>query len=250
MKHMIQFLRRIKPCLLKSLIGTVVLGSVLGASGQSLTIGAFNELNLKPFDVGFGPTASSYEQVYNSADFSGDLDISQISFFAPTWVSGTWGPATYTFHLSTTSVGVGALTGFASDVGANNQLFGSFTLSESVPVPQITFSGTTFDYNPSQGNLLLQIAITDVTGSSGGEVPFEAMEEGPNPPGSLLMSRGYGYGDVFGSDDIALVTEFGTGPGSVVTQLGTGTSYPPLPDASSSLGLLSGACLALGALRR
>jgi len=226
MKKMNLFLHTMKPCL----VGTVVLGLVNGASAGSLTIGTQSGGNEFPFGDGLG---NNYEQVYNQSDFSSPITITDISFFdtvdgsTPT----TWAPGTYTFYLSTTTA-FNNLTG--SDEGADNQLFGSFTLSGAVPSPEITFNGTGFNYNPANGNLLLDIQSV-TTGS--GTAYLDAM----NGDAGTLFNRWYNNNSAVEngpfSDGWGLVTAFSYGPQSV-------------PDGSSALVLLSGACMALGAVRR
>jgi hypothetical protein len=230
MNQMNVYARRVKHCLFRGLISTVVLGSVVGANAQSVTIGSGAGGNVFPFGLytsGFGP-GTDYEQVYNSASFSSSLDINQISFFVLN--PGDWDAGTYSLYLSTTSVGVGGLTGTPSDIGANNQLFGTFALSGAVPSGQFTFSGTSFDYNPTQGNLLLDIVISGQ--SYNGGISLQAMDG----DAGTLFSRYYNAGA--GTSGYGLVTEFSDVPASSV------------PDSSSVLVLLSGACLALETARR
>jgi hypothetical protein len=229
MKRMHSFLNKFKPCL----VGAIALGVTHVASAQSITIGTADPGNGNEFPFGDG-LGNNYEQVYNQTDFSGSILINQISFFNTQFNPGasTWAPGTYNFYLSTTSA-FGTLTG--SDEGANNQLFGSFTLSGMVPSPTITFSGTGFNYNPADGNLLLDIQSTK---SGSGFAFLDAM----NGDAGTLFNRWYNYSSstengTF-SDSWGLVTEFGSATTATV------------PDASSGLGLLSGVCLALGALRR
>ena len=217
----------------KSLIlGSLVLGSALcvSASAASVTIGTANpgDGNEFPFGLGFG--GSDYEQVYNASNFSGSMAINEISFFNTAFNpgGGTWADGTYSFYLSTTSVAVGALVG--NDEGADNALFGSFTLSGSVPAGQISFSGNAFNYDPTLGNLLLDIKISGHDGT--GNLFLDAM----NGNSGTLMSRKFDFGG--GDSGYGLVTEFGTNGGGHV------------PEGGSTLALLSMISVGLVALRR
>jgi len=218
-----------KPCLVRCLAATVVLVSVIGAGAQSVTVGTADPGSGNEFPFGDG-IGTDYEQVYNSTDFSGTLLINQISFFNTQYGAGTssWSPGTYAFYLSTTAAAVNNLVG--SDEGANNQLFGTYNLSGAVPSPQIVFNGTGFNYDPNQGNLLLDIQITGRNGASS-TVFMDAM----NGDAGTLMSRWYNYGS--GAESFGLVTEFADA-GNIV------------PDGGSTLMLLSGGSLCLLGLRR
>jgi hypothetical protein len=219
-----QNLLTIKSCLL-GLVGAAVLGSVTGAS--AITIGTATGANEFPFGTSGG---DYYQQIYNQADFSGPISIGQISFFLTDFLAAdTWANGDYSFYLSTTTAALNSAVAYTP--GANNQLFGSFVLGGAVPLGQINFNGAAFNYNPGQGNLLLTISVADQVAGQDGLVYLDAM----NDDSGTLFSRYYNYGS--GTAGYGLVTAFNGGSSSV-------------PDASSALGLLSGACIALGALRR
>jgi len=215
-----------------SLIATVALGLVSVASAH-IVIGTADPGSGNEFPFGDG-VGNNYEQVYNQSDFSGPITINQISFFNTQFFPGasTWSPGTYSFYLSTTAA-FNTLTG--SDEGSDNQLFGTFVLSGAVPSPQINFDGTAFNYNPANGNLLLDIQSST---SGSGFVFLDAM----NGDAGTLFNRWYNAnsdtenGDV--SDSWGLVTGFND------------VSSSSVPDGSSALVLLSGACMALIAVRR
>jgi len=204
----------------------------MGANAQVL-IGTATDGNEFPFGTSAG---NDYEQIYKKSDFSAPIDINEISFFLTLFtVPGfdTWATGDYSFYLSTTTTPVNQLVG--NDEGANNQLFGTFDLSGAVPYGQINFTGTPFNYDPSQGNLLLDIKVTGQVPGQSSLVFLDAMDGDAGG----IFSRLYNFGT--GTKNYGLVTEFNGTPG---------TSSASVPDPASSLGLLSGACLVLGALRR
>ncbi len=132
------------------------------AFADTVTIGSGNDGgNAFPFDY---PTyAGEYQQVYSASQFSGPEEITAITFFSysgfPSTISGD-----YTIDLSTTSAGVGTLSStYANNIGANNAQFFSGAVSDV-----LTFTGGPFLYDPSQGNLLLDVSVVtpdSVTGS-------------------------------------------------------------------------------------
>ena len=74
----------------------LLIASSLGAGAQSVTIGTADpsQGNAAPFGLSFG---TDYEQVYNQTDFSGPIDISQITYFntqQPSFASSQWSTAT------------------------------------------------------------------------------------------------------------------------------------------------------------
>jgi hypothetical protein len=97
-----------------------------------------------------------YQQVYSSAFFTEAIRITGIGFFIASYAGTNNGFAlgNYVISLSTTSVAVGALdaTNLSSNLGADNQMFFSGSLSGGYSI-----SGAPFLYNPSQGNLLLSV---------------------------------------------------------------------------------------------
>jgi hypothetical protein len=208
------------------LAASAALGLVHGAPAGSVIIGTADPGNGNEFPFGDG-LGTDYEQVYNSANFSSSMSINQISFFNTQYQPGSssWAPGTYYFYLSTTSVAVGGLVG--NDEGPDNTLFGTYNLSGAVPSPMISFNGAAFNYNPSQGNLLLDIQTGPrVPGS--GNVYLDAM----NGDAGTLFSRLYNAGG--GSQRFGLVTEFSSS----------------VPDGGLTVALLGMAMGGLAWLRR
>ncbi len=113
--------------------------------------------NVYPFCT---PTyAGEYQQVYNAADFSGPVLVSAISFYSAAGYSKQSIAGSYILDLPTTSAltsnnAGGLSTNYASNIGSNNALFFTGSLSNT-----LTFTGIPFLYNPAQGNLLLDVRV-------------------------------------------------------------------------------------------
>jgi hypothetical protein len=100
-----------------------------------------------------------YQQVYASGAFAGPTSVSSLAFYDNTNFAGSTLVigGTYSVYLSTTSAAVNGLsTNLASNRGADWTLFGSFTAGTDTN-PQITITGTAFSYDPSAGNLLVEL---------------------------------------------------------------------------------------------
>ena len=106
------------------------------------------------------PANVDYQQVYAATEFSGRTVISSLTFFFdPTGGgSGLVTAGSYSVYLSTTSAAVNGLDGtnLAANRGSNLTFFGTFAAGTSVN-PEITISGVPFAYDPSKGNVLLEI---------------------------------------------------------------------------------------------
>ncbi|MFN7998763.1 MAG: PEP-CTERM sorting domain-containing protein [Bryobacteraceae bacterium] len=104
-----------------------------------------------------------YEQVYSSQAFSGALTISSVAFFNTAIKNGGQpSGGTYTLELSYTTHSPGALdlSNYANNIGAGNEVFYTGTLP-SIADQMLSFAGTPFQYDPSQGNLLLTVLVSN-----------------------------------------------------------------------------------------
>lgn len=128
------------------------------AAANTITIGADNYANAAPFYGEF--YSGEYQQLYLSSLFSGPVEITGITFFcATTPVTGCPGGTTIngglSIDLSTTSAGIDTLSlNYAANLGSNNSSFFDGTVTNV-----LSFTGTPFLYNPSQGNLLMDVNI-------------------------------------------------------------------------------------------
>ena len=184
-------------------LAALTIGATPGsARAADVLIGetATPQKNTFPFGT---DSLSAYQQIYSASAFQGPINIDQITFYQNASPGGVFMTANYEVELSTTSAAVGALsTTPSANFGTNNTVFfdgvlsggvsSSFTLSSSIP----------FHYDPTQGNLLLTIYQTNVTGSYT-EFSFDAST-------STDFSRMYDRTDgTSGTDGTGLVTQFG-----------------------------------------
>jgi hypothetical protein len=153
-----------------------------------------------------------YQQVYVSSAFPGSITVNSLTFYGTFFGGGdAVVPGTYAFSWGYTSRAAGALSpllasnfdsGPSSSIGSVVVSFSDFT---SVG-PSYTFPVTPFAYDPSLGNLLLDVYATY-------QQPFVAGANEVDMTGAVT-SRAYSFnGNSFGfADDIGLVTGFGTTP--------------------------------------
>jgi hypothetical protein len=186
---------------------TVTVGFLVSAGPSTATadviVGASGGGNCAPFGCPF--SISHFQQVYAASAFPGIIDIGSISF-SPVFVRGvgTYAQGTYTVSLGTTTKAVNALDAvFAGNVTSPLTAFAEFTIATGTSgAPILTIVGPSFRYDPSLGNLLLDVLITNAT--EGGNVFFDSDGHG------LVTSRAWGTGDVGSVDALGLVTTFGT----------------------------------------
>ena len=173
-----------------------VLFGTIGGSGNSYPFGGGDT----------GATSTRYQQVYNSANFpTGSQNVTSISFFNTDASSGNnYRDGTYSFYLSTTSRPVNGLDtiNLNNNLGANNQLFAVANLSGVMPLGTITFAGTPFMYDPSAGNLLLEVVYSGVQPSP----PYRGFFDAMNGNFGTSSSRAHNYGTAF--ESWGLVTQF------------------------------------------
>jgi hypothetical protein len=180
--------------------------------GSSITIGTDNGSNDFPFSGPFaGYAGTEYQEAYASTDFSAPILITGIDFFLGNSFVGTLDSGTYTLSFSIISAGIGSLssTNFSGNLGADNTVFDTVALSGSAP-SVLTFVGTTpFLYDPSQGNLLLNIAVAGGTGGS-----EAAYQDGNGSGTEVARYQNFGLDDGVG---YGLVTEFDSNSSSAAS---------------------------------
>jgi hypothetical protein len=174
---------------------------------DSITIGAPGPaLNAFPFGGRTGSNPGTrYQQAYSSAQFigTGPILITSIAFLGGT--GGQFAPSNYTFSFSTISAGIDSLSSFNFDSnrGVDNALFTSMNLSGASPAT-LTISGDTpFLYDPSKGNLLLDIVISPggiTLGSLGAPAAYSSRADATG-----IFSRYHDFGA--GTVGFGLVTQ-------------------------------------------
>lgn len=119
---------------------TLILGALaliifhVGQLKAGVLVGTDDTTNVIPFGNAVTYGAVEYQQVYASSAFSGPTTFNTVSFFADPNYQTSAEPATIEIFFSTTSAAVNGLsTSQASNVGADNTLFGTFTLGGPSP---------------------------------------------------------------------------------------------------------------------
>ena len=192
--------------------GTVVVGSPADA----------NTGNCYPFGCAY---SGEYQQVYNSGQFPGAITITALSFYNTAFAGNAIAMNTgnWAISLSTTSADWDTLSAnAAANIGANNTAVFSGDLVQPWTFGDtLTITLTTpFTYNPSNGNLLMDVVVTGASNTNG-NIFFDT---NGYYSGNTFLGRNYGGNLNYG---YGLVTGFTTGvaptpePGSLVL-LGSG----------------------------
>lgn len=193
-----------------------------------------------------GNSTGRYQQVYSSTAFPGPITFSGIQFD----VFNTHGDglnemdaATFQISFSTTSAGVGTVSSNqAGNVGADHQLFGTYSLGGTL-ASTLVFNGlSSFTYDPSKGNLLIDVLLSNVTTNPKGDHTYVDADTGGS-----IFSRGYtGFGGGTTGDGIGLVTTFLTSASTPPPPSTTSTTPEPGTFVLAALGF----SLAVGRVRR
>jgi hypothetical protein len=125
-----------------------------------------------PFSDPQAFNVSHYQQVYAAQDFPGALAITALTFFHTQFPDrSALSKATYTLSLSTVSANVLTFNSLIN-VGADNAQLFNGPLPASAPVgSSFTLGGGSFSFDPSKGNLLLDIVIS---AGEDGDVPLDS----------------------------------------------------------------------------
>jgi hypothetical protein len=167
-------------------------------------VGTVNTASCIPFSCAAITGTSTYQQVYASSAFTGVTPFNQINYFnflpaLPTDL----GSGTYNMNFSYTSQAVNGLSNASpsANIGADFSFFGTYVLGGGLAPPTLTFTGNTFTYDPTLGNLLMTI---NISGASDGPVlgGYDADFTG------AVTSRAR-FGPLGGfADSVGLVTDF------------------------------------------
>lgn len=159
-----------------------------------------------------------YQQVYSSSLLTGGT-LESIRFFRyDDDPNRRFRATSFDVYVSTTARAVNGLStsDFDSNRGADNMLFGSYTLDgDASPQATLTFTGAGFNYDPLVGNLLLD---------------FRFLASGPKPASPVVFyahsgsaagafSRAHDFGNLF--IDSGLQTEFTWKPSAAVPEPST-----------------------------
>jgi hypothetical protein len=165
------------------ILSAILLGFAFGgAAVRADTIGVANSENCYPFtcnDSGIGTGQSiEYQQVYSKTAFSGPIAITWLTFFnsfaeSHGFAGGPVLTGNYDISFSVTSAPVNGLSStLTNNIGTSLVTFFNGSLGGPVPGNTFTITGTPFAYNPANGNLLMDVVVTNQpnvpnTGSNG-----------------------------------------------------------------------------------
>lgn len=174
---------------------TIVIPVVANATVVGTYTGAGN---CYPFGCSANYYGGEYQQVYTQSAFSGITSISSLTFYQQSGTSLDSG--LFNVYLSTTSAAVNGLSNhLANNIGADETLVYSGVLPSLSGGQLNLFLSTSFNYDPSAGNLLLTVTSTN---NSPTNTLLEADLTGTQ------TSRGFGVS----TDRGGLVTGFNVAP--------------------------------------
>ncbi len=216
------------------------------AAADTVTIGNANEGNCYPFSCAATDGVTQYQQQYNGSAFSGPLTFNTLQF----GTNYTYGPhsgipygptldsASYNVSFYLSNAGYAGLSGdLASNLGTFLGKLGTFTLGGSLS-SVLSLSGNTITYDPSQGHLLMNVDIFDVTHTQSEYGAYQNFFNADSD--SAVVNRAwagtYGYSYATGSVGDALQTTFAL--------------VPAAPEPATWVMMVLGFGLAGAALRR
>ncbi|MDE2184596.1 MAG: PEP-CTERM sorting domain-containing protein [Alphaproteobacteria bacterium] len=141
--------------------GAAIAAAVAMASSQAfaLTIGNNDGGNCYPFSCGPSDGLTQYQEAYNSSAFSGPLSFDQVSFGLESPGPMDSGTYTVSFYLST-----GPFNSLSSNMASNEGTFlgtlGTFNIGGTMPTT-LALTGSTINYDPSMGDLLMNVDISN-----------------------------------------------------------------------------------------
>ncbi len=216
----------LKKCRKLLFLGAGLVSSLLcappPAHADSITVGLPAQSgagNCLPFGCA-NPSFTEFQYIYSANDFPVTIAINEIDFFEAPGIlfNGQLDSGTYAVYLSTSPSSVIApSTTFADNLGTDNALFTTLVLTGG-PVPNVlSIPGGPFVYDPSMGNLLIDIQASGV--SNIGDLGFFAIPQTVGDDSRRVVGSG-ATGTV---DQATLVTQFSGENVSIVPEPGTMT---------------------------
>lgn len=179
--------------------GAALMLACVAPASASVTVGDLpgNSGNCYPFACTY---TGSYQQIYGANAFSGVTLFDTLTFYVEKQFEGSVNQGTYniSFYYSSNSVD-GLSTDGSGNLGSAIGNFGIFTLTGQFVDSTLVFSGVNLQYDPSLGNLLMNVdAITTVGGDTSFDGVF-AIDE---------TARQYSAFGLNGTDSLGLITTF------------------------------------------
>lgn len=179
-------------------------------AGQVVVGEPTNSNNCIPFGCTELIPVPRYQQVYDASSFAGPMTISKIVFFADViqYDKNLLGSASWELYLTTTGRPVNSLlASYDDNVGLDRALFA--TVIGGVTIPDVwEIPGNSFFYDPSVGNLLLDIVRTS-SGPDGNLALNASFSASYSRKYGIYFDPGYGLVTGF-TYEMAAVPEPGT----------------------------------------
>jgi hypothetical protein len=174
----------------------------------SITVGNADNGNCYPFSCGPTDGVTEYQEVYNKNAFSGPISFDTISFTM--WPDENFGPMDSGTYAVSFYIAANPFPTLSSNLPLNEGAllgnFGTFNLNGPMPAT-LSLTGTTINYDPSLGDLLMDVGITNGISISGRyNVFFNADYTGTD------VQRAFDGISGGGNVDGALQTTFGNVP--------------------------------------
>lgn len=210
-----------------------IAAAIAAAPASAVTVGASDNGNCYPFNCNDSGTSVGqsirYMQIYAASAFSGVTSFSKISFSAFTGTGAAsvlTGNYAISFHTTSGSIGVS----YPIAPLANSASFFNGALGSGPAFGAYSIMGSTYSYDPMDGNLVMEIVVTNQANT-------------PNGAGG-----GYFFADYTGSVTTRAYDLTGSGP-----QSGTGglvTTFGAVPEPESWALMIAGFGLTGLAMRR